>query len=143
MYFKTTKSPLGPITLFAEVDNVISLEFGTVRENKSSPLIKEAISQLKAYFKGQLKHFNLPLNAPGTDFQKTVWGLVIKIPYGSTRSYSQLSQDLSSSPRAVGGACGKNPIPIKLVVLVVAVVFKLKPHYYTLRGSLWILEQQK
>ena len=112
MYFKTTKSPLGPLTLFAEVDNVIALEFGTVKENKSSPLLKEAASQLKAYFKGQLKHFNLPLKAPGTDFQKAVWNLLVEIPYGSTRSYGQLSQDLGRAPRAVGGACGKNPIPI-------------------------------
>jgi len=112
MYFETTKSPLGPLTLFAEVNKIISLEFGTMTENRSSPLLKEAISQLKAYFGGQLKHFNLPLNTSGTDFQKTVWGLVVKIPYGSTRSYGQLSQDLGSAPRAVGGACGKNPIPI-------------------------------
>ena len=112
MYYKTTRSPLGPLTLFAEADSVIALEFGTVTENKSSPLLKEAISQLKAYFKGQLKHFNLPLKAPGTHFQRAVWDLVVEIPYGSTRSYGQLSQDLRTAPRAVGGACGKNPIPI-------------------------------
>ena len=112
MYFKTTKSPLGPLTLFAEVNGIVALEFGNIPEDRSSPLLQEAISQLTAYFKGDLKHFNLPLRATGTDFQKTVWDLIVKIPYGSTRSYGDLSRDLESAPRAVGGACGKNPIPI-------------------------------
>ena len=112
MYFKTIQSPLGPLTLFAEVDSIIALKFGTVTENRLSPLLKEAISQLKAYFKGQLKHFDLPLKTPGTDFQKAVWKLIVEIPHGSTRSYGQLADDLGSAPRAVGGACGKNPIPI-------------------------------
>jgi methylated-DNA-[protein]-cysteine S-methyltransferase len=112
MYFKTTKSPLGPLTLFAEVDAIVALEFGDVPEEKPSPLLKEAISQLAAYFKGGLRHFNLPLRATGTNFQKAVWDLIVKIPYGSTRSYGDLSRDLESAPRAVGRACGKNPIPI-------------------------------
>ena len=112
MYFKTTKSPLGPLTLFAEVNGIIALEFGNIPEERSSPLLQDAISQLAAYFKGDLKHFDLPLRATGTDFQKAVWDLIVEIPYGSTRSYGDLSRDLESAPRAVGGACGKNPIPI-------------------------------
>ena len=112
MYFKTTKSPLGPLTLFAEVDGIVALEFGNVKEEKSSLLLKEAISQLAAYFKGGLKQFDLPLRATGTDFQKTVWDLIVEVPYGSTRSYGDLSHELERAPRAVGGACGKNPIPI-------------------------------
>jgi methylated-DNA-[protein]-cysteine S-methyltransferase len=112
MYFKTTKSPLGPLTLFAEVNGIVALKFGNIPEEKSSPILQEAISQLVAYFKGDLKHFDLPLRATGTDFQKAVWDLIVEIPYGSTRSYGDLSRDLESAPRAVGGACGKNPIPI-------------------------------
>ena len=112
MYFSTTKSPLGPLTLFAEVNGIVALEFGNIPEERSSPLLQEAISQLAAYFKGSLKHFDLPLRATGTDFQKAVWDLIVKIPYGATRSYGDLSRDLESAPRAVGGACGKNPIPI-------------------------------
>ena len=112
MYFKTTKSPLGPLTLFAEVNGIVALEFGNIPEERSSPILQEATSQLAAYFKGGLKHFDLPLRATGTDFQKAVWDLIVEIPYGSTRSYGDLSRDLESAPRAVGGACGKNPIPI-------------------------------
>ena len=112
MYFQTIKSPLGPLTLFAEAGAVVALEFGDVPHGKSSPLLKEAASQLAAYFKGSSKHFDLPIKATGTAFQKAVWDLIVEIPYGSTRSYGDLSRDLESAPRAVGGACGKNPIPI-------------------------------
>lgn len=112
MYFKSTKSPLGPLTVFADADSIVAIEFGHVREQMSSPLLKQAISQLESYFRGHLKYFSLPLEAYGTNFQKTVWSRLIKIPYGSTRSYGDIARDLDSSPRAIGGACGKNPIPI-------------------------------
>lgn len=112
MYFKTTNSPLGPITVFAEADNIIALEFGSVPENKSSPLLEDAVLQLASYFKGDHKHFSIPIGATGTNFQKTVWSFLIKIPYGSTLSYGDIARDLGSSPRAIGGACGKNPISI-------------------------------
>ena len=112
MYFQTIKSPLGPLTLFAEAGAIVALEFGDVPHGKSSPLLKEAASQLAAYFKGSSKRFDLPIKATGTAFQKSVWDLIVEIPYGSTRSYGELSHDLQSAPRAVGSACGKNPIPI-------------------------------
>jgi len=112
MYFQSIKSPLGPLTLFADEAAVTVLEFGRGPDGKSSPLLKEAAAQLAAYFKGTLKRFDLPLKAGGTDFQKRVWNAMREIPYGSTRSYGDLAWDLDSGPRAVGGACGKNPIPI-------------------------------
>ena len=112
MYFKTTKSPFGPITVFAEADSVIALEFGSIAEERPSKLLKNATDQLSAYFKGQIKHFSLPLNSTGTVFQQNVWDLIVKIPYGTTLSYGELAQNLNSAPRSIGGACGKNPIPI-------------------------------
>ncbi len=112
MYFKSIKSPVGDLTLFADEDALVVLEFGQGPKGDGSPLLAEAASQLAAYFKGNLKHFDLPLKASGTIFQKSVWKLMREIPYGSTRSYGDLAHDLKSAPRAVGGACGKNPIPI-------------------------------
>ena len=112
MYFQSVKSPLGDLMLFADDSAIIVLEFGNGPTGDSSPLLKEAGSQLVAYFEGKLKVFDLPLNARGTDFQKSVWELMLEIPYGSTRSYGEVANDLNSAPRAVGGACGKNPIPI-------------------------------
>ena len=112
MYFQTTKSPYGPITLFAETNNIVALEFGSIAEEKPSKLLKAANDQLKAYFEGQIKHFDLPLSATGTVFQRQVWKLVLKIPYGTTKSYGEVAQELGCSPRSIGQACGKNPIPI-------------------------------
>ena len=112
MEFLTIKSPVGPLTLFAEQDALVVVEFGQGPNGEGSPLLTEVKSQLAAYFAGKLKSFDLPLNAHGTDFQKAVWKLMREIPYGNTRSYGGLAYDLDSGPRAVGGACGKNPIPI-------------------------------
>ncbi len=112
MYFKTTKSPFGPITVFAEADSVIALEFGSIAEERPSKLLKNATDQLSAYFKGQIKHFSLPLNSTGTVFQQNVWDLIVKIPYGTTLSYGELAQKLECAPRSIGRACGENPIPI-------------------------------
>jgi len=55
---------------------------------------------------------DLPLEPPGTAFQKAVWALLTEIPYGKTVTYGDLARRLSSSPRAVGGAVGRNPISI-------------------------------
>jgi methylated-DNA-[protein]-cysteine S-methyltransferase len=112
MYYRSIKSPLGDLTLFADEDAITVLEFGKATGGEGSPLLNEAIDQLAAYFSGRLKTFDLPLNAKGTEFQKAVWKLMIEIPYGYTRSYGDLAKDLKSAARAVGGACGKNPIPI-------------------------------
>ncbi|NQU57618.1 MAG: methylated-DNA--[protein]-cysteine S-methyltransferase [Rhodospirillales bacterium] len=112
MYFQSIKSPLGPLTLFASENALLALEFGQGQDGDGSPLLAEAGSQLKAYFAGRLTVFDLPLKIHGTDFQKSVWKLMREIPYGSTRSYGDLAYDLDSGPRAVGGACGKNPIAI-------------------------------
>jgi methylated-DNA-[protein]-cysteine S-methyltransferase len=82
--------------------------------NQSLPVITEAIRQLRAYFNGQLRDFDLPLEMIGTQFQKRVWHALRTIPYGETRSYSQVAAEIGSpnAVRAVGAANGKNPIPI-------------------------------
>ena len=64
------------------------------------------------YFQGHRQRFDLPLAPAGTAFQKTVWQAMSRILHGETRSYGQMATDLKSGPRAVGGACARNPIPI-------------------------------
>ena len=84
------------------------------QRNDGNPLLTEAARQLRAYFAGALREFELPLDIEGTDFQKRVWGEVAAIPYGETRSYLQIAQALGSprAVRAVGAANGANPVPI-------------------------------
>lgn len=71
-----------------------------------------AAVQLTAYFAGDLKIFDLPLAPQGTAFRLSVWRAMLDIPYGQTRSYGDVARLLGSGPRAVGSACGANPLPI-------------------------------
>ncbi|WP_334332491.1 methylated-DNA--[protein]-cysteine S-methyltransferase [Companilactobacillus sp. HBUAS59544] len=70
--------------------------------------------QLKEYFNHQRTTFTMPLEFNGTDFQKAVWKQLLEIPYGQTRSYTQIAQAIGrpNSVRAVGSAIGKNPLLI-------------------------------
>jgi methylated-DNA-[protein]-cysteine S-methyltransferase len=78
------------------------------------PVLKEAAAQLRAYFGGELKLFELPLTPEGTAFQRSVWDALLTIPYGETRSYMQMAVLIGApkAVRAVGAANGQNPIPI-------------------------------
>lgn len=105
-------SPVGDITISEEDGAVVSLDWGWAMSNKPTSLLRRAERQLNSYFDGKLEEFDLPLNPAGTDFQKRVWKLMTKIPYGRTRSYGDIAEKLRSAPRAVGGACGENHIPI-------------------------------
>lgn len=91
------------------------IEFGSHGKNShSSPLMRETIRQLRLYFAGELREFDLPLELLGTDFQKRVWSALLTIPYGQTRSYTEIAQQIGATRavRAVGAANGRNPIPI-------------------------------
>jgi methylated-DNA-[protein]-cysteine S-methyltransferase len=78
------------------------------------PIATEVVRQLRAYFAGQLRHFDLLLDLRGTDFQRRVWRELERIPYGETRSYRQIAEAIGAprAVRAVGAANGANPIPI-------------------------------
>ena len=78
------------------------------------PYLFGAFVQLKEYFKGERKTFNLPLDLRGTEFQLKVWKQLQKIPYGKTFSYKQIAVALGdvNAARAVGTANGANPVPI-------------------------------
>jgi methylated-DNA-[protein]-cysteine S-methyltransferase len=105
-------SPAGDLTLSEEDGRLVSLDWGWVPEQNPTTLLREARCQLEAYFDGARQVFSLPLAPPGTAFQRRVWQKLEKIPYGETMSYGEIAQALHSAPRAIGGACGANPIPI-------------------------------
>jgi methylated-DNA-[protein]-cysteine S-methyltransferase len=91
------------------------IEFGARGENgHSSRVMRETIRQLRLYFAGELQIFDLPLELVGTEFQKKVWAALVTIPYGETRSYTQIAAQIDAprAVRAVGAANGRNPIPI-------------------------------
>lgn len=105
-------SPIGNLALDEDADAIVAIRWVDEQSGNGSPLLAEAARQLDAYFAGKLSHFDLPLRPAGSDFEQRVWSAMQKIPYGKTRSYGELASAIGSAPRAVGGACGKNPIPI-------------------------------
>ncbi len=111
-------SPLGPIRITVEGEAVTAITWGEHLEATPSgdpteqAVLEQAVTQLRAYFAGDLRRFDLPLAPRGTAFQKRVWDGLLEIPYGEERTYGQLAERVGSVARAVGGACGANPIAI-------------------------------
>ena len=112
MNYLSMQSPTGPLTLFEEDGKIIVVTWGRTGGGTETPLLLEAKNQMAEYFTGERQSFDLPLNAQGTDFQQAVWRQMLAIPYGETKTYGDLAKALKSAARAIGGACGNNPIPI-------------------------------
>jgi methylated-DNA-[protein]-cysteine S-methyltransferase len=105
-------SPVGPLVLEAEEDALVAIAWSREHATSGIPLLAETARQLEAYFAGRLTIFDLPLRPAGSDFEQQVWAQMQAIPFGRTRRYGELAAALGSAARAVGGACGRNPIPI-------------------------------
>ena len=108
----TVKSPLGPLTVYERDGKIVGLDYGRGGRDSPTPLLLTAAEQLDAYFYCSLKAFVMPLAPAGTTFQQAVWDEMRRIPYGRTCSYADLARELDSGPRAIGGACARNPLPI-------------------------------
>jgi methylated-DNA-[protein]-cysteine S-methyltransferase len=109
----TLESPLGRLTLFEEDGRLVALDWGGKRAaGEPTSMLREAKRQLAAYFEGRRRAFDLPLAPWGSPFELRVWQLMTDIPYGETRSSGDLARELAAAPRAVGQACGRNPLPI-------------------------------
>lgn len=108
-------SPIGPLTVFEENGAVTQILFGAHEEaGEKSPVLAEAEWQLREYFAGAGREFDLPLNPAGTAFQKEVWHALREIPFGETRSYKEIACMVKRPRafRAVGMANHHNPIPV-------------------------------
>lgn len=116
-YIRCFNSPVGTIKISSDGENITGIEFagnGQCSNNDDIPLLVEAEKQFTEYFSHKRKAFSLPLKVSGTDFQKAVWKEISKIPYGKSAAYKDLALALGNPKacRAVGNACGKNPVPI-------------------------------
>ncbi len=105
-------SPVGPLTVTEHNGALMGLDWRCQSNGVTSPLLDEARRQLLAYFAGKLASFDLPVAPAGTPHQQKVWRATQKIAFGSYQTYGARSAAIGSSPRAVGTACGRNPIPI-------------------------------
>ncbi|MDA8230186.1 MAG: methylated-DNA--[protein]-cysteine S-methyltransferase [Magnetospirillum sp.] len=105
-------SPVGPLAIAEEDGRIVSVDWGWPAAAEETPLLVAARDQLEEYFAGRRTAFDLPLDPPGTDFQRRVWSALTEIPFGETATYGALATRLGTSARAIGGACGRNPIPV-------------------------------
>ena len=110
------KSPVGNLRIISNDTDIIRIDFtDDFFKMKLIPSqIQNCIHQLDEYFNGQRKVFQVNINPAGTAFQSKIWNLLLKIPFGKTISYLELSQQYGDEKaiRAIASANGKNPIPI-------------------------------
>ncbi len=120
-YYTKIDSPLGKLLITSNGKAITGLytpgnsHYKSAQEGiESDKPFKDAIKQLKEYFAGKRKDFDLPLDLGGTAFQSKVWKTLQKIPYGKTFSYKQTATKLGmpQASRAVGTANGRNPVCI-------------------------------
>ena len=116
MFVRFVETSVGRLALEADHEAVTVVRWAAPDEaptaTDGSPLLAETERQLRGYFARRLRRFDLPLRARGTPFQHRVWALMRDIPYGETATYGGMAMALGSGPRAVGTACGRNPLPI-------------------------------
>lgn len=114
MYRLSIESPIGPLEIVEDGAAIIRLHIGKNEPGpvNTTPLLEEAKMQLNAYFSHERTTFDLPLAPAATEFQNKMRAYMVAIPIGETRSYGDAAKSLMSAPRAVGQACGRNPIPI-------------------------------
>ncbi|MCB0343391.1 MAG: methylated-DNA--[protein]-cysteine S-methyltransferase, partial [Bdellovibrionales bacterium] len=109
-------SPVGWLRIFADGGVIVRVSWVRrgIPGDASSPLLRQALKELGEYFSGERRQFDVPVRALGTEFSEKVWHRLAAIPYGETLSYSALATDVGcpGGARAVGSACGRNPVPI-------------------------------
>lgn len=119
--FRIIDSPIGPLTLAGEGGVLTHLRMvdQTYEPDRADwelddRAFPEAVEQLGEYFAGERREFDLELTMQGTEFQQKVWNALRSIPYGETRSYGQIAEQIGSpnASRAVGLANGHNPIAV-------------------------------
>ncbi len=110
--------PTFALKINLDANNVYHAEFMPPTINAVSPSISlstlaiEVIRQLDEYCNNPRFKFNLPFSYDGTPHQLKVWQIMQQIEAGSTLTYGEVARQLVSAPRAVGGACGANPLPV-------------------------------
>ncbi|MCT8089873.1 methylated-DNA--[protein]-cysteine S-methyltransferase [Acinetobacter sp. C_4_1] len=122
--FMEMASPVGTLKLVAndtalvavlwENENPKRVRLAELIEQTHHPILLETQKQLSEYFAGKRQQFDLPLDFEGTEFQQKVWQALLTIPFGETRSYRDIAEQVGNvkAVRAVGAANGKNPISI-------------------------------
>ena len=113
LHSAAVSTPFGSFVLRADDDEIVAALWDRApRTSADTPVLRRASRWLADYFAGNFRPVDFPLRAEGTDFQRRIWAAIAAIPAGSSATYGALARELKSAPRAVGGACGANPIAV-------------------------------
>jgi methylated-DNA-[protein]-cysteine S-methyltransferase len=119
LVYSVVDTLIGTLTVAGTEDAVHEIHFGARRESDAfeaaaGAALREAAAQLRAYFAGELREFDLPLAPAGTEFQRSVWSHLRGIPYAETTTYGAIARAIGrpAAVRAVGAANGANPLPL-------------------------------
>lgn len=122
VYYTEIESPIGPLFLTMERDYLTNVCMNLQKRpvkvepewTRSERRFQAIAKQFAEYFRGKRRTFDVPLGLAGTDFQRSVWNELQKIPYGTTTTYGEIAKRIGNpkAVRAVGLANGQNPIPI-------------------------------
>lgn len=143
-------SPIGHIGIETDDSAVTGIHFLGKRQrlkDADSPLARQAVREIKAYFRDPNTPWSIPVRYTGSDHQQKVWRSLKRIPAGKVRAYGDVARQCQSSPRAVGGACRQNPLP--LIVPCHRVVaarglggFAGKSTGFTIQIKQWLLQHE-
>ncbi|NQU51100.1 MAG: methylated-DNA--[protein]-cysteine S-methyltransferase [Bacteroidetes bacterium] len=148
LFQKHINSPIGWLKITTSDNSLVGIYFIEQHEKdsiKQPEILKETEIQLKEYFEGKRKIFQLQLNPSGTEFQKKVWNWEKNISFGETVSYLEIAIQTGSekNTRAVGMANGKNPIPIVIPChRVIGSNGKLTGYAGGLEKKRWLLQHE-
>lgn len=107
------ESPIGPLGVSLDGDTVVGVRFGF--RGTASPGTHAAVDELRDYFAGRLTDFTVAVEMRGgSDFERSVWAEIAKVPYGEMITYGEIAAALGDPglARAVGTACNHNPVPV-------------------------------
>ena len=102
------KTSIGWISLSEKNNLITSVKFGKEKNKGKNAILYKLKKQIIEFTKGKRKKFSIKLNIEGTILQKKIWKQLIKIKYGSTKTYGDIAKILHTSPRYVGNVCGQN-----------------------------------
>ena len=105
-------SPVGSLTLSEEDGAIVALDWGWGRDQEETELLALARLQMHEYLDGERRRFDVPIWLNGTIYQQKVWNALLDIPYGQTRTYTDIVRVAGGNARSVGQASRCNPIPI-------------------------------
>lgn len=157
---RTLKTPVGALQVAASEDRLLSIEFprrgrseaaferwlrDRLLSRSDTPALRAALKQLREYFAGKRRVFDVPVDPTGTEFQQRVWKAIVALPFGETTSYGKIAAGLGGLQlaRAVGAAVGANPIPIIIPChRVIGADDSLTGYGGGLRMKVWLLRHE-